>query len=57
MPLMTERDSLISMKMTMLKEGEHAGKMTWFMNSYEDPNFPITKDRIRMSVFKGLMFW
>lgn len=55
MPLMSERESLIRMKMDRLK-GEHEGKLMFYMYSTDDPAYPEKKDVIRINIFQGFLF-
>ena len=52
MPLMNEREGVIKIDFKELDDG----KFLYMMNSYERDDIPITADRIRLDMFKGIIF-
>lgn len=57
MPMMSTRECLLKLSLQHFTEGPHAGKSLWVMGTFEDPQFPIKKNVIRISMFKASMIW
>ena len=51
-PLMSEREMLVSFQMKNLNDGS----VQVIVNSVERDDYPITNDRIRINMFRGLIF-
>jgi len=57
LPLMSEREIVMSFKYVIITEGEHAGKNLWIMSSVDHPNYPPKPKTITMRIQKGTLFW
>merc|ERR1711865_1251744 len=57
LPLMSEREIVMSFKYETFTEGEHAGKSLWIMSTVDHPNYPPKLKTVSMHVQKGTLFW
>lgn len=58
LPLMSERDILISFALKTISEGPYAGRDLWIMSSIDNhPNYPKREKVIRMNVQKASLIW